>query len=81
MSTLVRIGLPLPGGATPWACLGLLQLSMFSMSESLIFWHPNAFSCTLFTFYATAALVPAVRQAKSLPVLPPRGRLQPAPAA
>ncbi len=61
--------------------LGLLQLSMFSMSESLIFWHPNAFSCTLFTFYAAAALVPAVRQAKSLPVLPPRGRLQPAPAA
>ena len=78
---LVRSGLSLLGGAAPWAFLGLLQLSMFSMSESLIFWHPNTFSCTLFAFYATAALMPAVRQAKPLPVLPPRGRLQTAPAA
>jgi len=78
---LVRSGLSLLGGATPWMFLGLLQLSMFSMSESLIFWHPNTFSCTLFAFYATSALMPAARRAKPLPVLPPRGRLQPAPAA
>lgn len=78
---LVRSGLSLLGGAAPWAFLGLLQLSMFSMSESLIFWHPNTFSCTLFAFYATAALMPAARRAKPLPVLPPRGRLQPAPVA
>jgi O-antigen ligase len=78
---LVRSGLSLLGGATPWAFLGLLQLSMFSASESLIFWHPNTFSCTLFAFYATSALMPAARRAKPLPALPPRGRLQPAPAA
>ncbi|MBA3067340.1 MAG: O-antigen ligase family protein [Hyphomonas sp.] len=61
---LARSGLAVLGGATPWIFLGLMQLTLFSMSESLIFWHPNTFSCTLFAFYATLALMPAARRQK-----------------
>ncbi|MFN3910851.1 O-antigen ligase family protein [Hyphomonas sp.] len=77
---MIRSGLAVLGGATPWVFLGLVQLALFSMSESLIFWHPNTFSCTLFAFYATAALMPAARRARPVPEIAPRARLQAAPA-
>jgi hypothetical protein len=35
----------------------------------------------LFVFCVVLVLMPAARRAKPLPALPPRGRLQPAPAA
>jgi exopolysaccharide production protein ExoQ len=63
---LLKSMLAVLGGAAPFAGLGLVQLLLFSLSESAIFWQPNALSCALFGFYAAAAL-----QAKASVAAPP----------
>lgn len=54
--SLVRAGLRVFSQLNPWLFLGIGQLVIFSLSESVVLWHPNLFVCCLFVFYATLAM-------------------------
>ncbi len=60
----------------PWMFLGIGQLVIFSLSESVVLWHPNLFVCSLFVFYAVLAM--RGREATDL-TLQPRMVERPAP--
>jgi exopolysaccharide production protein ExoQ len=62
---LIVSGVRMLQGTAPWLFAGLVQLVLFSVSESAIFWQPNTFSCAIFAFYATAALQPIQERATS----------------
>ncbi len=65
-------------GALPFAFLGVLQLLLFSLSESAIFWHQNTLSCTLFAFYVAATLLPGAKRKTPSVASPPQPRFNPA---
>ena len=59
LTALIRTGLRLFTGKNPWPLLILLQMTLFSFSESAIFWHPNVLVSSMFIFMATLAFLPA----------------------
>lgn len=75
--TLVRSGWSVLSGASPFAFLGVVQLLLFSLSESAIFWYQNTFSCTLFAFYVATTLLPEARRKTPKMAASPRPRLTP----
>ncbi len=79
--TLVRSGWSVLSGASPFAFLGVLQLLMFSLSESAIFWYQNTFSCALFAFYVAVTLLPEAKLKSPVSGPLPRPRLSPATSA
>ncbi len=75
--TLLRSGWSVLSGASPFAFLGVVQLLLFSLSESAIFWYQNTFSCTLFAFYVAATFLPEAKRKTPAAAPPPRPRLTP----
>lgn len=78
---LIRSGLSILGGAAPFLFLGLVQLALFSLSESAVLWHPNTFSCALFGFYAAAAMQAQTQRRAAAPATLARPKLRAAAAA
>lgn len=60
--TLIAIGrgvFLLVARGNPWPLSAVGQLVLFSFSESSILWFQNTFSCFMFIFFVTVAMIPA----------------------